>query len=176
MWHIPDNYWQSTTGCFWCFCNQTKPYSQPHQLFSRKAIPLWLEDPLPSVFPRYKPSFSRGTGLFMPLLPVLGQVRFVVEAGSNFSEVGPQYKSCCCFWSLLKRRTPWKLATYGKHFFSERLPISQLLPQENTINSSVTKALLYTLDLLTTSSYHVCPPVSGCWLAWNKKLTLEGFS
>lgn len=99
----------------------------------------------------------------MPLLPVLGQVRFVVEAGSNFSEVGPQYKSCCCLWSLLNR-TPSKLATYEKHFFSERLPISQLLPQENTINSSVMRALIHTQFSygLCASSYHRCPRQLTC--------------
>lgn len=49
-------------------------------------------------------------------------------------------------------------------FFSERLPISQLLPLENTINSSVMRALICTQFSysLCASSYQFCPPVSDC--------------
>lgn len=67
-------------------------------------------------------------------------------------------------WSLIQEQVNTKqvgnLREAYYFFFSEGLPISQLLPQDNTINTSVMRALIHTWISysLCASSYNPWPP------------------
>lgn len=150
-----------------------KPKQALHHMtfFQEKKILLQVEDHPLSAFSRYKPLlFQRNRPLHATA------TRFVVEATLLRS------------WTLihklllpLERAEPEKTKNAGTHekdFLRERLPISQLLPQENTINSSVMRTLIHTQISCSScdSSYCLCVPVPACWLTWNKRLTLEEFS
>jgi len=130
---------------------------QPHHLFSKKDNSSTAREPSPLCLPKIQiPLLQR----HRPLYATAGPSQVCSGMKLQLLRSWPSIQELLLPLKSAEQENTKQPGNLWKTFFSERLPISQLLPQEDTINSSAMRTLIYTRFSysLCASCYHLLSP------------------